>query len=163
MAQNKLIFLTRNPKEVLFRAHLLAFPKQKEPDFLFVKEFLNKYLEPFRIYELWDQENRMLIYYEDFVIDGDAILLDILHFMQVEPTYFEDFIANKQEYQALLLESYRKQHERNNGGFSVREKPESIFYSKGVRFELLARIDEYIQEREPHLWEQYLKRFESKK
>lgn len=160
---NKLIFLTRNPKELLFRAYRLTLSEKEEPDFLFIENFLNEYFEPFRVYQSWDERNRMLIYYEDFIAGCDQILLDILHFMQVEPTYFADFITNKENYLKQLLESYKKQHEQNKGGLSSIKGPQALFYSKGVSFETLSWIDHYIASVEPNLWEYYLKRFESRK
>ncbi|MCC6127971.1 MAG: sulfotransferase domain-containing protein [Chlamydiae bacterium] len=158
---NRLIFLMRNPKELLFRAHRLAHPNQKEPDTLFIQKFLDECLAPFKVYESWNPVNRMLIYYEDLIIDENKVFLEALDFMRVDPTFFEEFIRNKEEYMKCLLESYSKQHVRKRGGESSVGGVKEIFYSQDVNPEILKGIDRYLMQREPNLWNLYLKRFES--
>lgn len=158
---NQLIFLTRNPKELIFRAYRLAHPGGESPDFAFIDSFLRKYLAPFKVYDAWDSNNKILIYYEDLIANENKILLDVLRFMGVSPTYLEDFISNKEEYKKRALDSYQKQHQGNNGGVSSVGCPKPIFYSQHARPEILSLIDEYIIKTEPNLWELYLKRFAS--
>jgi hypothetical protein len=158
---NQLIFLTRNPKELIFRAYRVAYPQGGEPDFAFIESFLRSYLAPFKVYDSWDSNNKMLIYYEDLIANENKILLDVLNFMGVIPAYLEDFISNKVEYKQRALDSYKKQHVENNGGASSVGEPKAIFYSQHARPEILSLIDEYIARTEPNLWELYLKRFES--
>lgn len=160
---NRLIFLTRNPKELIFRAYWLEHPEKGDPDFGFIETFLRKYLAPFKLYDSWDPDHRILIYYEDLIANENATLIQVLDFMGVYPIYLDDFIANKEEYKKRALESYARQHKHNNGGSSSVGEPKAIFYSQDARPEILALIDEYIAKTEPYLWERYLKRFESRR
>jgi hypothetical protein len=156
---NQLIFLTRNPKELLFRDFRLTHPENIEPDFSFIETFLIKYLAPFKVYESWDVSNKMLVFYEDFIFNENEIILDVLHFIKVKPICFEDFINNKEKYLKCSLESYEKQHEWNKGGLSSLDGPKAIFYTEYVSVEILRLIDEYLAKTEPDIWEHYLKRF----
>lgn len=158
---NRLIFLTRNPKELLFRAYFLAYPGQKEPDFHFIQNFLDEYLIPLKLYESWNPANRMLIFYEDLIVDADRIVLDALDFMGIAPAYLEDFVENNETYKKRLLESYTKQQVNNRGGSSSIGGTKAIYYSKDIDPEILKKIDLYLMQREPNLWKLYLNRFES--
>jgi hypothetical protein len=158
--QNKLIFVTRNPKELLFREFFLKFPSLDRPDSTFVETFLQPYLSNFEFYDSWSTENRRLVFYEDFIEQEDEILLQLLHFMGEDPTYLDDFQMNKQEYMSRLLDTYRQQHTHNLGGASVMGKPNAIHYTKDVSPEVLKEIDEYIKSASPAIWEKYLQRFQ---
>ncbi len=157
--QNKLIFVTRNPKELLFREFFLKFPPNESPDALFIETFLNQYLGAFHVYHSWNSNNKKLVFYEDFIRRNDEILLELLEFMGEEPKYLSDYIENKKMYMDRLLLSYQEQHKGNFGGSSSRQGPQEIYYSKNASFEVLAYIDEYIKTESPVFWEFYLKRF----
>lgn len=158
---NKLIFVTRNPKELLFREFFLKSTSTVEPDSQFIETFLKRYLQAFKVYDSWFVENRRLVFYEDFINQGDEILVQLLQFMDEEPKYLDDFITNKQEYMSIMLESYARQHKRNSGGLSSStDGPKSIYYTKNASLEILTYIDEYIEKEAPKIWELYLKRFQ---
>ena len=158
---NRLIFLTRNPKELIYRAFFLTSPTTNDPDQEFINSFLNRYLEAFDVYVSWFSDTKTIVFYEDFIKNGDEILLDLLQFMGEEPRFLEDFLENKQEYANRLLNSYRQQHKHNSGGLSAKEGPIDIYYSKNASSETLSSIDAFIEKRSPQAWEQYLKRFKT--
>jgi len=158
--RNKLIFVTRNPKELIFRAFFLSSPGMDFPSTQFLDEFLIDYLPPFEIYDKWADENRFLVFYEDFIENDDSILLDLIVFMKEEPCYWEDFSSNKQSYFSRLIKSYQRQHKENLGGASSSKSgPQAIYYTQYVSADVLKEIDEYIQKKSPLIWEKYLKRF----
>jgi|GEM_PF-1824264 hypothetical protein len=157
--QNKLIFVTRNPRELLLRAFFLTSPTTDCPDPEFIAEFLTYYMSVFQVYDSWCPENRFLIFYEDFIEHSDERLLQILTFIDEAPLFLDDFLRNKQEYTARLLESYTQQHKKNSGGLSSAESPQPIFYSKKMTEETLRYLDECIEKACPLIWEKYLKRF----
>ena len=158
---NKLIFLTRNPKELLFRRFFLESSSTENPDIQFIENFLSGYLQAFKVFDGWFSENKCLVFYEDFISCGDEILLDLLKFMDEEPNFIDDYQQHKEEYTSKLLNSYAQQHTHNAGGSSSINGPKTIHYTKDVSFEALACIDEYIKTKEPLIWEKYLKRFQS--
>jgi hypothetical protein len=157
--QNKLIFATRNPKELLYRKFFQT-SSSTDPDPQFIEEFLKNYLLAFDVYNSWFPETRIIVFYEDFINNEEDVLLELLHFMEETPVYLEDFLNNKQQYFSRLLESYTKQHVHNSGGASSRESPKPIFYTRNASLETLKYIDEYLQKTSPQNWEKYLKRFQ---
>lgn len=161
--QNKLIFITRNPKELMYRAFFLQTPSAQDPDPQFIKDFLNSYLWVFKVYDTWFPENRTLVFYEDFIVSGDDILVDLLSFMNEEPVYLTEFLNNKKAYMSKILESYAKQHTSNGGGSSSSGGPKAIYYTRNADPETLLYIDEYIENTEPLIWEKYLKKFQFSK
>jgi hypothetical protein len=160
MQQNKLIFVTRNPKELILKSFFSASPDVEKLDARFIANFLKDYLGAFAVYDSWHPENRLLVFYEDFIQEEDAMLLNILKFMDESPLYFEDFIMNKQEYISKLLESYREQHKNwKLAGVSSLEGPQPLFYSSQATPETLLFLDESLETAAPLIWERYLKRF----
>ena len=158
---NKLIFATRNPKELIYRKFLILASSSENPDPNFIIEFLDKYLKAFDVFDSWFPETRFIVFYEDFIFDDDAILLRLLQFMDETPEFLDDFLEHKKEYLSRLLESYKNQHTNNSGGASSRGGPKPIYYTLNASQDILRYIDEYIQWKAPQIWEKYLKRFQS--
>jgi hypothetical protein len=156
---NKLIFVTRNPKELLYRQYSLKAIHAENPSRKFIKIFLDGYLQAFEVYDAWCKDTRMLVFYEEFIAYDEEILLQILTFIEENPMYLEDFLNNKNEYLEKLLTSYSKQHTHNLGGQSSKSGPQPIYYTKNASLETLKEIDAYIKNRAPLIWEKYLKQF----
>lgn len=157
--KNKLIFATRNPKELLFRAFYLTSSPPKTPSKAFIKKFTSGYLKNFRAFNLWDPKNRYLIFYEDFINHETLELSKILRFMGEETPYIEDFKANKEEYLKRLFESYQMQHNLVNGGASSLQGPRAIHYTKNVPRNVLKSVDMALIKAAPLIWKKYLRRF----
>lgn len=160
---NKLIFITRNPKELLFREFYLNAPSSEIPSQEFINQFLDSYLINFYVFHSWSDENKYLGFYEDFIDYETEQFLNLLDFMQEEPTYLEDFLAHKEEYISKLLESYQTQHAGVKGGASSKNGPKEIYYSRDVPKKTLKYIDNYIKKSAPAIWKRYLIRFQTDK
>ena len=158
---NKLIFVTRNPKELLYRAfNLQRSGNEENPNVDFVKTYLDEYLKAFTVFDSWTTTNRCIIFYEDFIASQDDVLIAILQFMNEEPTFYEDYLEHKEEYTAKLFESYQRQHEIKLGGRSSIDGPKAIYYTKNASKEVLHDIDDYLKEHtSSDMWTLYLKRF----
>jgi len=154
-SSNRLIFVTRNPKELLFREW------KDRSDFVFAEQFLNDYLKMFEIYDKWEAQNRYLVFYEDLIRHQNEILLELLTFMEEKPLFYEDYQMYREHYLNSLLDSYKAQHEDNFGGASVQNGPQEIYYSKSVPIQPLLEIDTYLESKNPLIWEKYLNRFRS--
>lgn len=161
--KNKLIFVTRNPKELLFREFFQKANLTDTPTQQFIDQFLAKYLPAWEIFDSWGQETRFVVFYEDFIYHDEAILLQLLEFMNEEPVFLDDFLEHKQEYLQRLLDSYRTQHVHNSGGASSRGGPKPIYYTRDVPLDVLGAIDQRIEELAPRIWQNYLKRFQTLK
>jgi hypothetical protein len=129
---NRLIFATRNPKELLFRSFFLD-SEAEFPDQSFIDEFLESYLAAFEVYDQWESENKKIVFYEDFIVRSDEILLELLDFIQEPATYWGDYQLHKEEYLEKLLKSYKTQHVGNRGGSSSRGSPQPIYYTASIR------------------------------
>ncbi len=134
---------------------------------LHIEQFMETYLERFREYESWPPENRLLVFYEDFItqINGEATV-KLLDFIGEEPTFYYDYIQHKEEYQTRILNSYKNQHNKNkknslSGGSSVGGAKE-IYYTQDKPPRVLIYIDELLKKKEPKIWEKYLKRFKTR-
>lgn len=156
---NQLIFVSRNPKELLFRAFFLSSSTAPHPTPRFIKSFFRNYLAAFAVYDSWNEENRRLVFYEDFIENQNEILIDLLEFMGEEAPYLDDYFEHQEEYQSRLLKSYSQQHHR--GGRSAAHGPQPIYYTRKVSRRLLRSIDRYLEHTAPVLWDKYLKRFKT--
>lgn len=154
---NKLVFVTRNPKELLFR----KFPNITLDDLnsSLVTDFIEAYLERFRLYESWTDTNRKIVFYEDFIVHDDETLLELLAFMKEEPIFYSDYIQNKQHYLKMILDSYKNQH-AGSGTSVEKDKPKATHHSKNADPALLQKIDQILQ-KEPEIWNKYLQRFQT--
>jgi hypothetical protein len=159
---NRLIFITRNPKELLYRRFFLEDSTSSYPTVNYIKKFLDEYLEAFEVYNSWCPDTRKLVFYEDFIVNQNETLLQLLEFMKEEPTYLEDFLENRDEYISQLLNSYTTQHTHNLGGSSSKDVPKAIYYTKNIDKDQLKLIDEFIKKESPDFWEKYLNRFETR-
>lgn len=157
--RNKLILITRNPKELLYRENMRTGTYTAVLDRAAAENFLNIYMQTLRVYDSWASQNRFLVYYEDFINDSEQILLNLLGFMGESPTYFDDYIEHREFYNSQLLDSYQKQHATNGGTISARNGPKPIFYTDFAQPEDLLWVDEYLKSVDSILWENYLVRF----
>jgi len=157
---NKLIFVTRNPKELLFREYKISSLEELQSDQ--VKRFIREYVKRFKIYESWCAHNRILVFYEDFIEQkNDEILLMLLHFMGEKPTFYHDFVNHREEYYAKILDKYTNYRQSRKQGKSSVDGPKAIYYTKNVDLELLRCVDEMLQIEAPLIWKKYLKRFQT--
>lgn len=159
--KNKLIFVLRNPKELIYRQFFLQGTSLPDPNPEFIAEFLKKYLNIVKAYDSWCSKTRMIVYYEDFIAHEDETVLQILQFMEEPPVFLDDYLNNKQEYMFRLLTSYAKQHTDNSGGISSSHGPMPIFYTRNASIETLKSIDRYLKTNAPKIWTNYLNRFET--
>lgn len=158
---NKLIFATRNPKELLYRSFYLSKSRSENPNKRFIKKFLNNYIKAFKVFEAWCPNTRKIIFYEDFITNDNEILIELLQFMQEPPLFYDDFLINKQDYLTQLLQSYSNQHKHNLGGSSSKHGTKALYYTRNASLEKLSFIDNYLQKKAPKIWDQYLKRFKT--
>ncbi len=157
---NKLIFVSRNLKELLFRDYLIFSLEDLQSDE--VQSFINTYLQRFKVYESWNPHNRYLVFYEDFINqENDEITLALLDFVDEEPTFFYDYIEHKEEYLNKILDSYKNQHKAKFGA-SSKNGAKALYYTKHRNSKILRSVDQILQKKEPLIWEKYLKRFQTK-
>lgn len=166
---DKLIFLTRNPKELIFKHFdVRCLRDLNKPE---IKKFLEGFFKNFDLYESWPAEKRILIFYEDLCSNLNEVLFKTVSFIEASsPIFFEDYLYNQKFHLDVIKEYYVKQHSynkrklRNNGrhGESSEKEMNRTYYTQNQDKKILRALDKIIKEKRPEVWEKYLKRFEEK-
>lgn len=170
---DKLILVTRNPKELIFRNFDIR--ELEDLDRKEVQRFLEEYLERLVIYERWSNKKRVLFFYEDMITNLNKIISDAVNFIDpYTPSFFQEYLSRQQEYLKSIWISYvdqfgqsrfKNQTPLREGGWhgqSCETGADPFYYTKNQNKEILRAIDELIKKRRPKIWEKYLKRFEEK-
>jgi len=119
----------------------------------------HKYITNLTLYEKWDEENKLLIYYEDLISDPRGVITRLLNFLHEEVDCIESFMKDYQKWSKEILDSYCQNkpyaYELSSGG------NKEVFHSKGFSDESLVEIDNHIEKTYPNLWYKYLRRYKN--
>jgi hypothetical protein len=154
---DKLVMLTRSPLELFLRNYDVKKDWQsiKKDVAFFSKEYFSRFQE----FENWNEEDRLLVFYEDLVSDFELTILKVIQFSGLDPVNLEDFLKKRDEKLNLIRKSYVAQH-GNQHGNSSKSGPDIAYYSDQHKTQLVKRVISAIKEQNLELWERYLKRFE---
>lgn len=154
-----LIVIVRNYKEVLPRMRNILSIREtgRELHDQRAEDVVNstlalQYLEILRLYDSWSPERRHMIYYEDLISDPEKIYKDLLAFLNEPPIYLDAFIALYSEHKKACLTIYAQQEDE-----PVTQGNKKIHYANMMQKEERIKLDQYIAQAVPHLWEKYLK------
>ncbi len=154
---NKLICIVRNYRECISREH-----RKKSTDKLLHEAFhknptFQHYMDNLRVFDEWDQNNRLLIYYEDLILHPVQEVKRVLAFLGEDSpeNLTEDRLSQISE---KTLGSYHIQHIRSGGSHS--KGKDLLHHSKNMSPRQLKRWDEVMKKLSPALWDSYLKRYE---
>ena len=153
----KLILITRNPKELLFN----RFEIKDITDVTHnqnIERYLREYFQRFEVFLNWPENKRMLILYEDMIGSLENYLIDACKFIGEEKLFWDDFIMNKDFYLSQMREDYISQHHDGRGASSLGE-PKPIFHTIKQDKDLLKQLDEHLREMDPKIWQLFLSRF----
>ncbi len=156
--REKLIFIVRNPIEVLIRNHPGLFNIDKE-NFFSVSHIQNEfsvYFDNIRIFDEWPSENKILIYYEDLISDIKSTLRKLCNFLNVDEAIINSFMEQYYSHVENELNLYNAQSRK-----TITKGNKAIYYSNSLSQEDLEKADINIRFVHPDLWEKYLKRFSS--
>lgn len=154
----QLILLARNYKELLFRS--VNINKFNGINRHAVQSFLDNYLSFFRAFDKWPEEERLVLFYEDLVDDLNGSLLSLLDFLNIAPLFWDDYLENQEHYLQKIYTTYVNQHGRLHGN-SSKHGLRKEFYSANKDYKLRKAIDQIMKQKDPYIWETYLKRFET--
>lgn len=157
---NKIILLTRNPKELLFRNNLVS--SKRDLKSASVNHFLKNYMNRLKFYDNWPLDNRRLVFYEDLITQehNEEILLELIEFMEEDPCFLDDYLRNKEKYLNQIYSHYCNQHKKEKvTGKSAKLGPKKIYHTLGKSKKLLQAIDHKLKKMDPLIWEKYLQRF----
>jgi hypothetical protein len=138
---DKLILLVRNPKEAIKRHE----KKIITYDLLKISKL---YFTDISIYDSWDPQNRILIYYEDFIKNPESTLRMVCNFLNEPVTKLADFMNNYEKHQKTAIGLY---------GESRTQGKDLLAHSREMGPELCRKADAWIEELYPEVWHKYLK------
>lgn len=161
--KDKIIMLIRNYKECMLR-HFNGDPlividhlTNDEP---YPKQL--RFFSNLQHFELWPENNRLLIYYEDLLTDPEQVLTNALVFLDLPLTHLEHFLENIEAEQTKMRSQYNEAHERTHlpGVGSQSEGKDLLYHSKKVPEALLTTMESIAYQRAPKLYQKYLKRYD---
>jgi len=151
--QDYLILLVRNYKECLIRdlrRMKTVWEALSAPHFL--------YLENLKLYDIWNVDRKILIYYEDFLLHPRETLERLLLFLNesLDPLdpFFDQFEMHRHNsltfYQAYI-------------GPSLSQGENLHFHSNSLSPKIRIAMDQQVQSKEPELFYTYLTRYSEPK
>ena len=152
---NNLIVIVRNYFECMisstgnFECALRDLLKTKIPDHFNVHDYFNI----LKMYDSWDPNHRILIYYEDLITNFYSEMKRVVDFLQTPLKNLENFMNNYEKHRLTQLQSYDKQHQLKSDGKDL------LFHSRDIPLSKLKAMEFYIKNRYPFLWEKYLSRY----
>lgn len=151
LQQDTLIFLIRNYKELIFRRFALKIVKESFDDYK--TKTLNTYFGCLKLYDNWNPDNRIIIYYEDLITHPQRTLKTLLDFLHVEPTYLDSLMQNYEYHKNCCIKFY-------NGPADSTSKASSIkFHTKNISLKTLLGYDQLVQKINEDLSQKYLTRY----
>lgn len=141
---DKLILIVRNPKEAIQRHEHQLNSKEH----LTAKGRGKLYFDNIALFDSWDPQNRILIYYEDLILAPKTTLEQVLFFLNEPPSKLDAFMKDYAEHQKKAIQIYS---ESNSKAADI------LFHSKRMKPELRKQIDQWIAELYPMQWNNYLK------
>ena len=146
---NKLILIIRNPKESITRNEhnliTLEILQGKESVSLYNRG--STYFDAITIYDEWDVDKRLLVYYEDLLTHPRETLTDILTFLGEPLSELRIFIKKLKKHKKTCLALYK---EGESDG-------DLLYHSKKTDPAHRKLIDAWIEQLYPMQWNKYLK------
>ncbi len=161
MSGAKLLLLSRNYKEHLYRQFQGRKISRKSLNNYDVRDFISNFLSYYRLFDSWPKENRLLIYYEDFIEENNREVFEkILSFLNIQDVEYAAYAEKRKEIEQKIYGSYVQQHSKE--GKSRLKEPRKKFYSSQADRSTLKAIDAAFRKRDASIFKKYLDRFEEK-
>ncbi|MCB1111160.1 MAG: sulfotransferase domain-containing protein [Chlamydiales bacterium] len=115
----------------------------------------NHYFHNLRVYEHWHPEKRMIVYYEDLLLNPESVLRQVAEFIgekEKEQT-IQAFIDNLDEHIENSLGIYEQTYHSHTRGKSL------LYHTHRVGLEASYEIDQLVIEYFPDLVDKYLTRY----
>jgi hypothetical protein len=151
-----LIMIVRNPLESAIRHYRyavgLTFPEIIANYKATSYEWLYGNLA---MYDNWPKKHRLLVYYEELMIEPKKTISKIVKFIGEPASKVEPFIQNLAHHKHLSLAHYREsQH------LSCTEGNDLMYHSQSLSPEEVQILYHHIKEMNPPLWNKYLSRYD---
>ncbi len=147
-----LVIIVRDYKECIMRQHSsynLAIADLEFPH--------NWYIDALKIYDNWDKDKRLLLYYEDLMNDPFYVYNQIANFFGEGKETIENFINEEAEHKANGIWLYSRYEM-----FSASKGTDIHFHAKKLTPEQIYELDSLCKNLYPEIFDLYLRRYESK-
>ncbi len=149
-----LIFLLRDPIETLVREigsdnFLMLIKGVKPPAPIFSHYSL--YFDNLKIFSEWKEENKILVYYEDFLREPRKTLQRVLTFLGDSDEKLDELMERFDEHKKRALEVYN---------MSESQGKDLHYHAKKLTLEEREEIQGFIQEKYKDLWHLFLERYD---
>lgn len=148
---NKLILLLRNYKEVIIRHCSINKINQCIHLTFHAENFKFNYIQNISDFDKWQGE-KLLIYYEDFILNPEKELKRSLDFLGQDESKLENFVSNFEFYKNKGITVYTN----GNKNKSITEGNTTIYHSKKINKEERIQWDTVVKNRVPNLYDKYL-------
>lgn len=145
-----LILILRNPKECFARHQHQSWHSLLLNAAIGLGYEPRSYFDNINYFETWPSHMRLLVYYEDLIIDPRTTLTRILTFLKEPTTHLDQFMNAYEEHVQKCLVVYGRNTSKRNDIF---------FHSKKTSHAYHMQIDNWITAAYPHVWTQYLQRY----
>jgi len=146
-SQDKLILIVRDYKELYFR-------KAKKQYHGNSVAYLANYFELLELFDLWQEDRKLLVYYEDIISEPEEVFSQLLTFLEDSFDYLFPFIEQIKWHKERCLALY------NYPGHCESLGRQDFSYTKDVPPKVLKKIEQEIKSKRPNLFTKYLKRYE---
>ena len=154
--KNKLILLIRNYREAYLRQYhdraslaLVDLGSQAKNT--------TEFFDNIHIFESWKDKNRLLIYYEDLMLNPREEITKISRFLNVPEPKLNAFLRNLNKH---VLTCFSIKNGRFNFQTPSKGKQNILYHSQKISSDMNFKIDNVIRQYQPDIWEKYLKRYE---
>jgi hypothetical protein len=100
------------------------------------------------LYESWNENKRLLVYYEELLLHPKEELTRILNFLGEPLTYLDAFMAEYEDHKATCLQIYK---------FSSSKGKDVLHHSRKTDKKYRESVDGWIASLYPEWWHKYLK------
>jgi len=100
------------------------------------------------------EENKILVYYEDLILNPREPIIKVIDFLGVDHTYVDEFFNNYDFHQAQGIKSY------HGGSFTKGSKGKLKTHQESIPPAMLREMTESIKTRHGHIFDKYLTRYE---
>jgi len=146
--KDKLILIVRNPKESLIRHGGAEITRGAlQGDGSKGNSDPRIYFDDIAVYDSWNPQKRLLIFYEDLIIKPIQTIATILTFLDSSFDKIDSFMSDYALHKKTALRLYKDSESKGN---------DLLYHSKMIPSDYRKLIDAWINELYPHIWKAYL-------
>jgi len=115
----------------------------------------NQYFHNFRVYELWNPKNRMIVYYEDLIENPRLVLSQIAHFIEEsnKQNAIDNFMQHFNDHFEKSLQIYEETYTSHTRGKSL------LYHTNKAGLDKCFHLDTLVKNAFPEFVEKYLSRY----